>query len=70
VKFSANDTEITTLTPVANVGATGNPKYTLTVADTDYYTVDVPAGATQVKVETTSASSGRVLFIGVKALTE
>ena len=70
VKFSANDTEITTLTPVANVGATSNPKYTLTVADTDYYTVDVPAGATQVKVETTSASSGRVLFIGVKALTE
>ena len=70
VKFSANDTEITTLTPVANVGATGNPKYTLTVADTDYYTVDVPAGATQVKVETTVASSGRVLFIGVKALTE
>jgi hypothetical protein len=70
VKFSANDTEIITITPKANAGATGNPKYTLTLADTDYYTVDVPAGATAIKVESTNAAQGRVLLIGIKALTE
>ena len=70
VKFSANGTEITTITPKANDGATGNPPYTLTLTDADYYTVDVPAGATAVKVETTVASQARVLFIGLKALTE
>ena len=70
IKFSANGTEITTITPKANDGATGNPPYTLALTDADYYTVDVPAGATAVKVETTVASQARVLFIGLKALTE
>ena len=70
VKFSANGTEITTITPKANDGATGNPSYTLTLADTDYYTVDIPDGATAIKVETTNSSQGRVMFIGIKALTE
>ena len=70
VKFSTNGTEITTITPKANDGATGNPKYTLTLTDADYYIVNVPEGATAIKVETTSSSQGRVMFIGIKALTE
>lgn len=70
VKFSANGTEIKTITPNANAGATGNPKYTLTLTDADYYTIDVPEGATAIKVESTNASQGRVLLIGIKALTE
>ena len=69
VKFSVGGTEITTINPAANVGATGNAPYTaLNVADSDYYEVEVPAGATDIKVETLDASNGRVLFVGLKAL--
>ena len=68
VKFSVGGTEITTINPAANVGATGNAPYTaLNVADSDYYEVEVPAGATDIKVETLDASNGRVLFVGLKA---
>ncbi len=70
VKFSANGTEVATITPNANDGATGNPPYTITVTDADYYTVDVPSGATTVDVETTNSSQPRVIFVGMKALTE
>ena len=69
VKFSVSGTEVTTLNPAANDGATGNAPYTaLNVADSDYYEVEVPAGATDIKVETLDASNGRVLFVGLKAL--
>ena len=69
VKFSAGGAEITTINPAANDGATGNAPYTaLNVADSDYYEVEVPAGATDIKVETLDASNGRVLFVGLKAL--
>ena len=69
VKFTVGGTEITTLTPVANDGATGNAPYTaLNVADSDYYEVELPAGTTDVKVETLDPSNGRVLFVGLKAL--
>jgi hypothetical protein len=68
VKFSVGGTEITTITPAANDGATGNAPYTaLNVADSDYYEVEVPAGATDIKVETLDASNGRALFVGLKA---
>ena len=68
VKFSVGGTEIKTLSPAANVGATGNAPYTaLNVADSDYYEVEVPAGATDIKVETLDASNGRALFVGLKA---
>ena len=69
VKFSVGGTEITTITPAANDGATGNAPYTaLNVADSDYYEVELPAGTTDIKVETLDASNGRVLFVGLKAL--
>ena len=68
VKFSVGGTEITTLNPVANVGATGNAPYTaLNVADSDYYEVELPAGTTDIKVETLDPSNGRVLFVGLQA---
>ena len=71
VKFSINGTAVKTLTPAANSGATGNPPYTITVGTSDYYELEMPStSATDVKVETTNASQGRVIFIGLKAITE
>ena len=72
VKFSVNGTELTTISPAANVGATGNAPYTaLNVADSDYFEVEISAAsATDVKVETLDPSNGRVLFVGLKAIAE
>ena len=72
VKFSVNGTEITTINPAANVGATGNAPYTaLNVADSDYYEVAVSAAAaTDIKVETLDPSNGRALFVGLKAIAQ
>ena len=68
VKFSVGGTEITTINPAANVGATGNAPYTaLNVADSDYYEVELPDGTTDIKVETLDPSNGRALFVGLKA---
>ena len=71
VKFSIGGTDLKTLKPAANSGATGNPPYTITVTDSDYYEVEMPStAAADVKVETTNASQGRVIFLGLKAITE
>ncbi len=71
VKFSVDGNEVTTITPAANAGATGNPPYTsITVTDSDYYEVALPEGATDIKVETLDSANGRVIFIGLKAITE
>ena len=68
VKFSIGETEVKTITPAANVGATGNAPYTaLNVADSDYYEVELPAGTTDIKVETLDPNNGRALFVGLKA---
>lgn len=68
VKLSAGGSEITTINPAANVGATGNAPYAaLNVADSDYFEVQLPAGATDIKVETLDPSNGRALFVGLKA---
>ena len=67
VKLSTGGTEITTINPVANVGATSNAPYTaLNVADSDYFEVELPAGTTDIKVETLDPSNGRVLFVGLQ----
>ena len=71
VKFSVDGTEVTTITPAANTGATGNPPYaSITVTESDYFEVELPSGATDVKVETLDPDNGRVIFIGLKAITE
>ena len=68
VKFSVGGTDIKTINPAANAGATGNAPYTaLNVADSDYYEVELPAGTTDIKVETLDPSNGRALFVGLKA---
>ena len=54
----------------ANSGATGNPTYTLTLTESDYYTVDIPSGVTTMTVSTTGSSNCRALIIGLKAVTE
>lgn len=71
LKFSVNGTEITTITPAANAGATGNPPYTITLADSDYYEVTMPsAAAASVKVETLDNANGRAIIIGLKAIAQ
>lgn len=71
VKFSVDGNEVTTITPAANAGATGNPPYTsITVTESDYYEVALPEGATDIKVETLDSANGRVIIIGLKAITE
>lgn len=71
LKFSVNGTEISTVTPAANAGATGNPPYTITLADSDYYEVTMPsAAAASVKVETLDKANGRVIIIGLKAIAQ
>lgn len=60
-----------TINPPANAGATGNPPYTITLAEdkSDYFEIDVPvADAVDVKVETVDTSAPRVVFIGLKAI--
>ncbi len=69
LKFSVGGTEVMSMTPKANDGATGNPPYTITVTDSDYYEIEVNAeAAMDVKVETTDPAQGRVIFIGLKAI--
>ncbi|MBE6234924.1 MAG: hypothetical protein E7112_01665 [Bacteroidales bacterium] len=71
VRFSVDGTEITTITPAANVGAAGNPPYaSITVTESDYFEVVLPAGAADIKVETLDPANGRVIFIGLKAIAE
>ena len=69
LKFSIGGTEVTTISPAANAGATGNPPYTITLADSDYYEVTMPStAAADVKVETLDNSNGRVIIIGIKPI--
>lgn len=72
LKFSVDGKEITTIKPVANTGATGNPPYlSITVSASDYYEVEMPStDAADVHVETIKGSDCRVLIIGLQALTD
>ncbi len=71
LKLSNGGTEIDTVEPAANVGASGNPPYTITLAETDYYEIEVNAtAAMDIKLETLDPNNGRVLIIGLKAITE
>ena len=69
LKFSVSGKEIATQAIAANVGATGNAPYTMTVADTDRYTVSFDAALaadTDVTVETTG-SAYRAIIFGIQA---
>ena len=68
-KFSVGGSEIKTIKPAANAGATGNPEYTITLSSSDWYEIDLPSTSAQdVKVETLDKAQGRVLIIGLKAI--
>lgn len=61
-------TEVGKCTPKSNDGASGNPPYTLTLTEDDYYelTTNVTAD-TDVEISTTDPSNGRVIIIGLNS---
>ncbi|MCQ2172512.1 MAG: DNA-binding protein [Bacteroidales bacterium] len=62
VKIYDGETPVASQTVAANDGATGNAPYTLTVTDSDKYSLNVPAGKT-LKV----TCEKRVIFFALKA---
>ena len=52
----------------ANEGASGNPTYTLTLSDSDYYTMTIPSGVTSMTMSTSGTSNCRAIIIGLKAI--
>ncbi len=70
LEFFVGDNSIATQAIAANDGATGNYPYTLTVADSDKYSVTFSSAltaATDVKVTTAEGSNPRAIIFGVKA---
>lgn len=61
---------VTSLKPAANSGAAGNPepRYNITVTSSDYYTVEIPAGVTEMTLATTGTSNCRAIIFGLKAI--
>ncbi len=71
LKFTSGSNELASIEVNENAGATGNPPYTITVTDSDWYEVEVSATTDMdIKVETTNTSSPRAILIGLKAITE
>ncbi len=72
LKASVGGVEVASINPAANASATGNPPYPeFTLTESDYYEIEVnTTEALDVKVETTDPANGRVLLIGLKAITE
>jgi RPA family protein len=69
LKFSVAGTQVASQAIKANVGATGNAPYTMTVADTDRYSISFDAALaadTDVTVETTG-SAYRAIIFGIQA---
>ncbi|MBO5942622.1 MAG: hypothetical protein J6Q63_06555 [Bacteroidales bacterium] len=60
------------LSIAANDGASGNPepRYIMTVSESDYYTIDIPSGATEMVLSTTGTSNCRAIIFGIKTLSE
>ena len=69
LKFSVAGTQVASQAIKANEGATGNAPYTMTVADTDRYSISFDAALaadTDVTVETTG-SAYRAIIFGIQA---
>ena len=54
----------------ANSGASGNPPYTITLTESDYYEVEIPSGVTSMKMSTAGTSNCRALIFALKAVAE
>ena len=70
LEFKIEDQVVGTQEIAANDGATGNSPYTITVADSDKYTLDLGSALsadTQVTVTTAADAKTRAIFFGVKA---
>ena len=63
--FTVNGSQVATVTPKANSGLKSNPPYTITVSDSDKYSVDLPSGTTEVTVETSGGY--RAALFAIKA---
>lgn len=72
LEFKVGDQVVKTQDIAANAGATGNSPYTITVADTDKYEINLGgtlSADTKVTVTTAADAKLRAIFFGVKALT-
>ena len=67
LQFSIGDTVIGTQAIVGNDGATGNAPYTLTVADTDKYSLTMAALEADTEVTVTTVEAVRVSLFGIQA---
>lgn len=50
-----------------NVGATGNPEYTISVSDSDHYTMSLSPQASESNIEITTKENVRVILFGIVA---
>ena len=67
LQFSIGGTVIGTQAVVGNAGATGNTPYTLTVADTDKYSLTMAALEADTEVTVTTVEAVRVILFGIQA---
>lgn len=68
IKASVGETQVATQKLVANIDATGKAPYTLTVADSDKYTITLPAKLeTETDVTVTTTTNARAILFAIKA---
>lgn len=68
IKASVGETQVATQALTANDGAANSTPYTLTVADTDKYTITLPAKLeTETDVTVTTTTNVRVILFAIKA---
>ena len=68
IKASVGGTQVATQKLVANIDATGKEPYTLTVEDSDKYTITLPAKLeTETEVTVTTTTSARAILFAIKA---
>ena len=64
---SSAGTEVGTQAVAGNVGATGNPEYTISVSDSDHYTMSLSPQASESNIEITTKEIVRVILFGIVA---
>lgn len=68
IKASVGDTQVATQALTANVGATSNSPYKLTVEDTDMYTITLPAKLeADTDVTVTTTTNARAILFAIRA---
>lgn len=68
IKASVGETQVATQALTANVGATSNSPYKLTVEDTDKYTITLPAKLeTDTDVTVTTTTNARAILFAIRA---